>query len=653
MKNLFIIGVVLLFQVSTFAMNNSTIQKKQCGAQQLKTALPATFFVDVFGITFRARLLNTVDSISSTSFYRLEPCCDIDSLKFDPITFRISSLNGMYEFQPVWVKNGEKLLCPLDDYQNIYGYDYCMREIIQEGPTEIIEIDSSDESDVVEQENLQVAAKEFNPIIIVDDDDAPTSIQKEVVEDGSITLMDYSKCDFFQRKLKMQQEEKEQEKKTKQEVVKNIVLPKITKKRRTNLYKIEKIKKSSNKKKYNAWDEADVFTWNDGFKQNVYKDLDITKQDRPVDMSFDDCIKAVCKDENDKNLEESNLKIMQERFGDAFEIFRKDNKKIEEFFACLSRGSVDALVTFFVDNNIFKPHKKYPVEENLENVLTTCDMHKMLLEILVYKYVAKESLHNLFWFNSAVKLFKIFFDSRKAFIAFNKAVLALPGNHSFARICSSIIYSCLTLSGWKHWRKETLELLKSEYKKGNKVVYLGGGCDVSALIKHGIYDICVIDPLMQEQAPFYTNGWKHLVEGNVGDTIKILVKDDYVVLKRIQQHKNNTIWAIQSKNKKRLGLCEFQRRFCSKADFCITRDKKPVNEVLLLSFNEAYHLGLEKRDGGWGININTISHKKKIFVKQLGSINLDVLGNIKCFEYHPLFKFISLGASPSNSENMK
>jgi len=280
-------------------------------------------------------------------------------------------------------------------------------------------------------------------------------------------------------------------------------------------------------------------------------------------------------------------------------------------------------------------------------------MHKMLLEVLVHNYVAKESLHNLFWFNSAVKLFKIIFGSKKEFIAFNKTVLALPKNHSFARICSSMIYSCLTHSGWKHWRKETLDSLKSEYEKGNKIVYLGGGCDVSALIKNGIYDICIVDPLVQEQEPFYTNGWKHLVNGKIGDTIKISTKDDNVVLKRIKQNKNNTVWAIQSKDKKRLGRLEFQRRFCTKADFCITRDKKPVNEVLLVSFNEVYHLGLEKTDGGWGVNINAISHKKKIFVKQLGAISLDVLRNIKCFEYHPLFKFISLGASPSNSKNMK
>ena len=651
MKKLFVIGAVLLFQVSAFAMKDGTIQENQYDAQQIETALPATFFVEISGLTFRVRLLNTVDSISSVSFFRLEPCYDIDSSEFDPIMFQIPCLNGVYEFQPVFVKNGETFSCPLTDYENIYGYNYCMREIIQEEPIEIIEIDSSDEDDAAEQEIPHIKAKEFNPKIIFNDKD--TCIEKEVVGDGSITLMDYSKCDFLQRKLKMQQEEKEPQKKIQQEEVKNIVLPKTIKRHRISLRKIEKIKKDVKKKKCKAWTEADVFTWNDGFKQKVYKDLDISKQARPVDRSFDDCIKAACKDGNDKELEEANLKILQERFGDAFEIFRKDNKKTEEFFACLARGSVDELVTFFIDNNIFNPDEKYPLEENLENLLTTCDMHKMLLETLVHNYVAKESRHNRFWFNSAVKLFKALFGSQKAFIAFNERVLALPKNHPFARICSSIIYSCLTLSGWKHWRKETLDVLKSEYKNGNKIVYLGGGCDVAALIKHGIYDICVIDPLMQEQAPFYTNGWTHLVEGTVGDTIKISAEDDYVVLKRIKQNKNNTVWKIQSKNKKRLGLLEFQRRFCTRADFCITRNKQPVNEVLLLSFNEAYHLGLEKTDGGWGVNINAISHKKKIFVKQIGAISLDILRNIKYFEYQPLFKFISLGASPSNSKNMK
>lgn len=241
----------------------------------------------------------------------------------------------------------------------------------------------------------------------------------------------------------------------------------------------------------------------------------------------------------------------------------------------------------------------------------------------------------------------------------------------------STIWYHLVGEGWKDWNNQTLVQIAEKSRQGVRVVYVAGGLDIYQLLKYGIYNIDIIDPMLPSLEKYYSSkNWEWLIKGNGNnngledkitfdfDGRKIsLVRKKYskngVFVVRLTEkekckiEKSITDWMIVDENNKYLGSITFYRRFCDHADF-ITHsiDKKSVDQkqeerLVLMSLNELYYAFLPKEVGGWNVNIKHLPENLKIYVKQLRMpIDVDVLKNIAQAEKSN-FKFIRLGSDPA------
>ena len=189
--------------------------------------------------------------------------------------------------------------------------------------------------------------------------------------------------------------------------------------------------------------------------------------------------------------------------------------------------------------------------------------------------------------------------------------------------------------GWKDWHQNCLDALKKEHDQGKRITYLAGGNDMYQLVKHGIYNIDIIDPMLPSQPDYYAEGWLWLIKKNgLGDKIIFnFDKNTTVIMKRVGykefelfdaslstgdtvkiRHSKTTWNLYNKKNMKKLGTITIDRRFARQADLVINKNAK---KALLFSFNEMYFVDAPQSFGGWGIDTSVVKQDTKIFVKQL------------------------------------
>ena len=153
------------------------------------------------------------------------------------------------------------------------------------------------------------------------------------------------------------------------------------------------------------------------------------------------------------------------------------------------------------------------------------------------------------------------------------------------------MWSNLVGSGWVHWNSECLNALKQESDKNKEIVYIAGGSDIYQMIKHGIYNIRVIDPFFPAQDIYNVDGHNWLITGDIGDTIKFDFSNKEIVMKRTgyKKLKENLIFALPGKNSvhvpksettwklyennKFLGTVTFERRCTNQKDFDLQPNK--------------------------------------------------------------------------------
>ncbi|KKQ11641.1 MAG: hypothetical protein US22_C0019G0007 [candidate division TM6 bacterium GW2011_GWF2_36_6] len=238
-----------------------------------------------------------------------------------------------------------------------------------------------------------------------------------------------------------------------------------------------------------------------------------------------------------------------------------------------------------------------------------------------------------------------------------------PENYPIVRMIYSIMWNYLAGHGWKDWSKSTLSVLKDLTKNGGAVVYIAGGTDIYQLLKYGIYNITVIDPVLPSQPNYYSDIWDWLVvsktENNgIGDVVNYNFGDRKIVMKRTSFNKtgsfqaelsfgkiidiiqSRTQWTVYDDLGNELGNVIFERRFCRQDDFV-----KKDNSHLLISFNELYYIASNNLNDSWGIDISKIGDNFKMFVKQLQSpIDKNVLCNMQKADNSD-FSFIKLGSN--------
>jgi hypothetical protein len=266
-----------------------------------------------------------------------------------------------------------------------------------------------------------------------------------------------------------------------------------------------------------------------------------------------------------------------------------------------------------------------------------------------------------FLFNIANKFFEFCFYP-ETFDQFKK-ILSDKKKHPIARFLYSIMWSNLAEVGWQHWHADTIANLRKEADDGKEILYIAGGTDIYQLIKHGIYNIRVIDPLLPSQPKYYSENWDLFIKGNgdnygIGEIFSIPCKDKKLTMKRISYEPTGGSLSMTLSNKKRVkinksitkwhlfddgekvGQVVFERRLTDQKDFEV---KKSV--AILISFNELYFVAAPKDSDGWGINPNKFDKDIKIFVKQLENpVNKDVVCNIRHEVKQADFAFISLGS---------
>lgn len=260
-------------------------------------------------------------------------------------------------------------------------------------------------------------------------------------------------------------------------------------------------------------------------------------------------------------------------------------------------------------------------------------------------------------FNVATRMFDWCFGEKthKNF----STILMSPEKHQLARFCHGVMWYYLVGEGWKHWHKDCLTRVVKEAKAGKEIVYIAGGNDIYQLLKNGVYNIRVIDPLLPSQPEYYSEGWSWFVEGTIGDKLDVdLGNKKRVLLKREKHEQKGTFqadlstgqmatlplsvthWSVYDANgKKKLGTVIFDRRFCMQDDFVY--DKK---KAYVISFNEMYFVAIPPRLQGWGIDVSKFDSKFAFHVKQLDKpVGKPILTNLCKSEDTP-FSFILLGS---------
>ncbi len=223
------------------------------------------------------------------------------------------------------------------------------------------------------------------------------------------------------------------------------------------------------------------------------------------------------------------------------------------------------------------------------------------------------------------------------------------------RFLISTIWDNLAGQGWLTWNENCLKALKAQADQGKTITYIAGGCDIYHLIKRGIYNIRIIDPMLPSQPEYYADEWLWFIKQTdanpgLGDVMTFTFGKKKILMKRTgyEEHApftaklstkkvvdlptSKTTWTLYDGQKKLLGSVVFDRRFCNQDDFAYEK-----NRIMLLSFNELYFVTTSSEEDSWGIDPTAFDEKLQIFVKQLRrpidkkiACNVRAVDNLSC-----------------------
>lgn len=319
------------------------------------------------------------------------------------------------------------------------------------------------------------------------------------------------------------------------------------------------------------------------------------------------------------------------------------------------QNDIDAFLDY-LHNHKFSSRPVNRIEKNASHnpIINKYNSFIRMLVTHSEKYSEREHL-----FSVANNFFEYCF-SPQTFSSFKKR-LTSSYYHPLARLLYSVIWRQLAGNGWKEWHASCLQGLKKACDKGKEIVYIAGGCDIYQLIKQGIYNICIIDPMLPTQPAYYAEHWGWLVKRSsknpgIGDCLQFTFKDKSVFMKRFAYQEEGaftcktrcgiersvpqsvTKWAVYEDNK-RVGTVTFDRRFCKQKDFLPHSSKQ-----LLISFNELYYVTSTDEADSWNINPLKFKPNIKLLVKQLRKpLSKGVLCNMVKADQLP-FSFIRLGS---------
>jgi len=336
-------------------------------------------------------------------------------------------------------------------------------------------------------------------------------------------------------------------------------------------------------------------------------------------------------------------------------------KELQRTFAhiySLLERDIGQLVEYLRDNGVAsEPLNKI---ENKQGINTVSKKHEEWVDFLFDQ--EDDEGKDEFLFTVANNFFEYCFN-KETFLAFKK-MLKTPKDYPIVRFFYSVMWSNLAEIGWQHWHGACLAGLREQADAGKEIVYVAGGTDIYQLIKHGIYNIRVIDPLLPTQPKYYSQGWDWFIKGEgpesgIGERALVPCGQKNLFMERIDYkafdktftvqlsnkkketfEQSETTWHIFDKREKFLGEVVFERRLTNQDDFDVSK-----NQVVLLSFNELYFVAAPRDCDGWGIDPKRFNENIKIFVKQLEKpVNKQVMCNMRHEIRQEDFAFIELGS---------
>ncbi|MBT3455593.1 hypothetical protein HN446_00865 [bacterium] len=302
-------------------------------------------------------------------------------------------------------------------------------------------------------------------------------------------------------------------------------------------------------------------------------------------------------------------------------------------------------------------NKKELSNDVLEHYSVIFDIGSTKIGQMVFNKTNFYERKRQFIFNIANKISQYCFNPST-----NKSFRVLLNNnkyHPIVRMLYAIMWKHFSGIGWCNWSQECLSNIKKMAKQKHETVYIAGGSDIYQLLINGIYNIRVIDPQLKTQPTYYSEGWSFLINGSIGDTIKIPEAD--IILTRISKTKTGKIfkapvsrtekesipeetivWKISNiqNPKKELGILTFERRFAIQKDFDFSPQK-----TIVLSFNELYFIATPENFEGWEINPDKFDKNIQLYIKQLHQpFNKKMVLNLTDSE-RSQFRFIKLGSN--------
>ncbi|MBX9830909.1 hypothetical protein K2X40_03045 [Candidatus Babeliales bacterium] len=299
----------------------------------------------------------------------------------------------------------------------------------------------------------------------------------------------------------------------------------------------------------------------------------------------------------------------------------------------LLEHDIFAFTQFLQDHN-FTSETTLAKQRSHENWNQTIDSYTALLNVFFPYAINNVPLGTELQFEIANRFFRFCF-SLETFSLFQN-MLNNERNLPIARLFYATMWYHLAGTGWKNWSAQALKNIKEQADQGKKIVYIAGGSDVLQLLKHGVYNLTVIDPQLPSQPKYYTNEWEWLIkgedaDGGIGDCLTVNSGEQKLTLCRslykplgsffkarladgqvIALEKSFTTWDIFDEQNNKLGTYSLERRFAEQADFIAHKAK-----ALVISFNELYFIALPDCLNGWGIEPHKFSQDLTLFVKQL------------------------------------
>ncbi|MFA5075236.1 MAG: hypothetical protein WC436_03990 [Candidatus Babeliales bacterium] len=405
-----------------------------------------------------------------------------------------------------------------------------------------------------------------------------------------------------------------------------------------------------------------------------------------------------------KDFNEENIMALKSRYVtilnfletfDCFCGFTQENSLKNSFFELEIPKGQDIKAKFF---NLYDLLEKdiskfidYLKEVNFAKELSGINSFRITDGILIEE--SKDMTNLLFYNKDFLKTEKYLFGAANKFFEYcfsektNKdfdLMLKDSKYHAIIKFIYSVMWYHLAGNGWKHWHQNSLRNLKQKFDLGHEIVYIAGGSDIYQLIKSGIYNIRLIDPILPSQPKYYTDKWDWLVVGGMrnadpskdiktdnwgkGDQIifnfddkskqKIIMQResfqelDQTIQTRISTGKiiiipkSVTTWKLffadnngKITNQKSIGTFTIERRFVEQNDFEIQN-----NKTILISFNELYFITAPVGRGGWGINPLKFDDNLQIYVKQLKNhVNAGMTRNMRRAFDQLEFNYIALG----------